>query len=1688
MGNDSIGLLTESRGQRRAGFSVLASLLMSGVLSLAGMTAATAARPSATPINRTVPSVTPPAALSFSPAPADGEFLRTGLFAEPLAPVAATTAEENGDLAQAVLAYRDAVQYAGGSDAVEPLLSFLAAHPASAWKPALQLNLGIIYRQTGHFSQALDVWQSGWNDAQALSDPHGRALANAIVARLSQLEAYLGRKELLEPLLDSIHSRPVGGTAAQLLTDSHTGLYDMVYHPEASFRCGPLALTRILKYQAQSSPAKASPASLKVLEDAHSTANGLSLTAVQEIATRAGMDYQAAYRTAGAAVILPAVAHWKVGHYAALVDHQNGRYVVEDTTFGEDIRMSAATLDAESSGYFLVPAGPLPEGWRHVSAAEGETVWGRGDTGTNHDPGATGPGCQTGNCTGGGSGGYTTSSVELSVVGLQLHDAPVGYTAPRGPRVSFDLYYSHRDTQQPATFSYTNFGPKWTFTWLSYITDCISSNVPTNCASLNVSSQTAVLYERGGGNEPFTFSGTTATTAYPGPYDQSILTRTVNGSGASTGFTLTFPDGSFEQFDQALGNQFFMTAVSDPAGNIVTLTYDSQMRIAALTDAIGQVTTLTYGLSGSPLVVTKITDPFGRSASFTYNSSGLLASITDVLGITSSYKYGQGSDPDFINTLTTPYGSTKFTYGDSSTNPSLGSTRFLKTVDPLNRTSYAEFDGGINAGDTSGGSLINPNLLPTGMYTCNNYMQWRNTFVFDANEYAQATASGGLNYSLGHVIHWLHSNDLSNSSRVKESEKEPLENRVWYNYPGQAPGGCDNPIVFPVNSGDVVTNGASSQPSAIGRVLDNGSTQVQTFQYNASGNVTQATDAVGRQMTYTYAANGIDRLSASNTTSGSQLLETRTYNSQHLPLTITGANGKTAKYQYNADGQVTRYTDPQGHATAMTYDSNGHLETMTGAISTAKYTFAYDNVSRISAATDPAGSTVHFTYDAADRPTGATYPDGTTTKLTYTLLDLTSSTDRLKQTTRYHYDADRELTATTDPDGNTVQQGYNLAGQLSSITDANNHATTFGLDLESRVTTKQFADGTSMSIAYESTISRIATVTDALAQTTDYTYNADNTTATISYNARIATPSVSFTYDPAYPRPVSMTDGNGTTTYSYYPVGASPSLGANQLHGVSSPIAATSGTDTVTYTYDALNRVVGMSINGVAQTVSFDALGRMISAGNPLDTFTYAYADGTPRISGITSNAGPTSAMTYFGPTGDELLEQMKVTTHTGGTSLSQFGYTYNADDNVKSYAISAPSAQTTSYAYDAANRLLSGLISGSTPQYAYSYDPASNLKSITANGPQQQFAYNSTNAIENGTYNSNGSPTTLAGKNYSWDGANRLVRFSSNANGTTSTFSYDGVGRLVRIVDTKGGVTTADHSYTWCGSVRCLAHDNTQSGSPVSTQYFPQGVIVGGTAYYYVNDQLGSVTQLVTNTGTVAAQYAYDPYGNKTTVSGTVVSDIGYAGYFNHAVSGLDFALFRAYDPAHARWINRDPIAEAGGVNLYAYVDGNPTSYKDPSGHELIAGVVGTVVGAGFGLVSGYISGDRGDSLLVDTVAGGLTGGLAGLTNGLSLLQGIGARAVIATGVEGYRQLANDAVAGCVKDTDYRALGAAGAGSIIGDGIAIPFSTGLGEAFGEFNHTVALESETVTAGLGNFIAGIVALPVAIADYIKDHP
>ena len=101
------------------------------------------------------------------------------------------------------------------------------------------------------------------------------------------------------------------------------------------------------------------------------------------------------------------------------------------------------------------------------------------------------------------------------LVSLNINDEPVGYSPPVGPAVRFTVRYNQREANQPANFTYSNFGPKWTFDWLSYITD----NPSESCADVK-------YYIMGGGTRTFTgFDSGTQTFAFQ-QLDQTKLTRT----------------------------------------------------------------------------------------------------------------------------------------------------------------------------------------------------------------------------------------------------------------------------------------------------------------------------------------------------------------------------------------------------------------------------------------------------------------------------------------------------------------------------------------------------------------------------------------------------------------------------------------------------------------------------------------------------------------------------------------------------------------------------------------------------------------------------------------------------------------------------------------------------------------------------------------------------------------------------------------------------------------------------------------------------------------------------------------------------------------------------------------------------------------------------------------------------------
>jgi YD repeat-containing protein len=270
-------------------------------------------------------------------------------------------------------------------------------------------------------------------------------------------------------------------------------------------------------------------------------------------------------------------------------------------------------------------------------------------------------------------------NVKAQSVSLNIFDTPVGYHPPVGPNPLFVVSYNQRADGQPATLTFSNLGQNWSYDWLAYVVDD-----PTNPGA------DVQLFNRGGGYQPY--SGYNATTK---SYALDLITNTTLVQTSANAYERDFPDGSKEIYAQpnsvtGAGRQVFLTAIVDPQGNSLILSYDNQLRLVAVKDAIGQVTQLIYGLSADPYKITAVTDPFGRTAHLSYTAiSGIyfLTSITDVIGLTSSFQY-QGT---FIKAMTTPYGTTTFSYAE---NFGVGGTsRSLDAIDPLGgheRTEYSQ--------------------------------------------------------------------------------------------------------------------------------------------------------------------------------------------------------------------------------------------------------------------------------------------------------------------------------------------------------------------------------------------------------------------------------------------------------------------------------------------------------------------------------------------------------------------------------------------------------------------------------------------------------------------------------------------------------------------------------------------------------------------------------------------------------------------------------------------------------------------------------------------------------------------------------------------------------------------------------------------------------------------------------------
>ena len=290
-------------------------------------------------------------------------------------------------------------------------------------------------------------------------------------------------------------------------------------------------------------------------------------------------------------------------------------------------------------------------------------------------------------------------------------------------------------------------------------------------------------------------------------------------------------------------------------------------------------------------------------------------------------------------------------------------------------------------------------------------------------------------------------------------------------------------------------------------------------------------------------------------------------------------------------------------------------------------------------------------------------------------------------------------------------------------------------------------------------------------------------------------------------------------------------------------------------------------------------------------------------------------------------------------------------------------------------------------------------------------------------TYDQNGNLLTDGTRSFKWDAADQLVQVSV-PNAWQTQFARDGLGRLrvLREFTWLNGAwsQTNETHYLYDGNLIVQERDANNNvmatytrGLDLSGGLSGAGGIggllsrtTGANSYYYHSDGAGNITAMLDGNENVVARHLYDPFGRVLGQWGALAAanPMQFSSMPRAPASGLSLYPFRAYDPALQRWLSRDPLGEAGGINQYGFVGNSAINGYDPNGEfaQFFLGLaIGAVAGGGFSIASDLWNHRDIDWLQAATSAteGAIAGGVAALTFGASLpasLEALAARGAL--------------------------------------------------------------------------------------------
>jgi RHS repeat-associated protein len=317
---------------------------------------------------------------------------------------------------------------------------------------------------------------------------------------------------------------------------------------------------------------------------------------------------------------------------------------------------------------------------------------------------------------------------------------------------------------------------------------------------------------------------------------------------------------------------------------------------------------------------------------------------------------------------------------------------------------------------------------------------------------------------------------------------------------------------------------------------------------------------------------------------------------------------------------------------------------------------------------------------------------------------------------------------------------------------------------------------------------------------------------------------------------------------------------------------------------------------------------------------------------------------------------------NVGTSVISSYDYAVNAIGQRTGVATSGtafPAVPSWAWSYDSLGQVIAADSTVATSDRSYQYDTIGNRQksansltlpaanNYTANALNQYTSLPSLASVPSYDFDGNMTSGPLpisptANSTLTWDAENRLI--SSTVGTITTTYQYDAQSRRIAKFTgiTPNSAATlylydawnciAEYSKT-AGTVPVFALAKTLIwGTDLSGEMQGAGgvggllaVNIGNVRYYPTYDGNGNISEYLTATGTTAAHFEYDPFGNTVVNTDT-------ANLFTYRFStkprdietGLYYYGYRYYDPLGGRWSSKDPIGERGGVNLYGFVRNN--------------------------------------------------------------------------------------------------------------------------------------------------------------------